>query len=98
VNSRRGDDVSTVLAAARAFAFFTQFRIAKESRQSWEDATLKSLSLREKIGQLIHIRIPGKFLNRQSLDFLASRMLLKRIKLAELYCSPATFTNQRSSS
>ena len=53
----------------------------KESRQSWEDATLKSLTLREKIGQLIHIRIPGKFLNRQSAEFLALQDAIKKNKV-----------------
>ena len=37
----------------------------------WADRTLKSLSLRDKIAQLILIRVPGKFLNRRSEDFQA---------------------------
>lgn len=37
--------------------------------QSWVDQTLAGLSLREKIGQLIQIRVRGKFLNRQSPEF-----------------------------
>ena len=37
----------------------------------WADRTLKSLSLRDKIAQLILVRVPGKFLNRSSEDFQA---------------------------
>jgi beta-N-acetylhexosaminidase len=44
---------------------------AKPSEESWTDRTLKSLSLRETIAQLIQIRVPGKFLNRQSSEFQA---------------------------
>lgn len=33
--------------------------------QAWVDETLSSMSLREKIGQLIQVRVYGKFLNRQ---------------------------------
>jgi beta-N-acetylhexosaminidase len=37
----------------------------------WADRTLESLSLRDKIAQLILVRVPGKFLNRRSEDFQA---------------------------
>jgi beta-N-acetylhexosaminidase len=39
--------------------------------QSWVDQTLAGLSLREKIGQLIQIRVRGEFLNRESPEFQA---------------------------
>ena len=32
---------------------------------AWVDKTLDSMTLREKIGQLIQIRVQGKFVNRQ---------------------------------
>ncbi|MEJ2109584.1 MAG: glycoside hydrolase family 3 N-terminal domain-containing protein, partial [Acidobacteriota bacterium] len=35
----------------------------------WVDKTLRSLTLREQIGQLIHVRIRGEFLNRESRDY-----------------------------
>jgi beta-glucosidase-like glycosyl hydrolase len=35
----------------------------------WAAKTLQSLSLREKIAQLVQIRVPGKFLNRRSQEF-----------------------------
>ncbi len=38
--------------------------------ESRVDAALQKLTLREKIAQLIQIRVPGKFLNNQSEDFL----------------------------
>jgi len=36
---------------------------------TWTEETLKRLSLREKIAQLVQIRVPGKFLNNQSPEF-----------------------------
>jgi len=47
------------------------FGSSKESGTIWKEKILKSLSLREKIGQLVQIRVPGKFLNRNSPEFLA---------------------------
>jgi beta-N-acetylhexosaminidase len=40
---------------------------------NWVEGTMRSLSLRDKIAQLVQIRVPGKFLNRQSPEFLAIR-------------------------
>ena len=37
--------------------------------QAWVDKTLAELTLREKIGQLVHVRVRGEFLNRQSQEF-----------------------------
>jgi beta-glucosidase-like glycosyl hydrolase/CubicO group peptidase (beta-lactamase class C family) len=42
---------------------------AATPRETWAESTLKRLSLRDKIAQLIQIRVPGKFLNAQSEDF-----------------------------
>ncbi|PYV18905.1 MAG: hypothetical protein DMG07_02970 [Acidobacteria bacterium] len=41
-----------------------------EPDAAWAGRTLSTLSLREKIGQLVQIRLPGKFLNRRSREFL----------------------------
>jgi beta-N-acetylhexosaminidase len=41
----------------------------KTSGPTWTELTLKRLTLREKIAQLIQIRVPGKFLSRQSSEF-----------------------------
>jgi beta-N-acetylhexosaminidase len=40
--------------------------LCKESARTWADKTLASLTLRDKIAQLVQIRVPGRFLNRQS--------------------------------
>ena len=55
-----------------AVLFFSlAFGSSKEPGTIWKEKILKSLSLREKIGQLVQIRVPGKFLNRNSPEFLA---------------------------
>jgi beta-N-acetylhexosaminidase len=52
------------------FLFFTLGAAqGKEAGNTWTEKILKSLSLREKIAQLVQIRVPGKFLNRQSSEF-----------------------------
>ncbi len=37
--------------------------------QAWVDRTLAAMTLREKIGQLVHLRVYGKFLNQQDETF-----------------------------
>ena len=49
--------------------------------QSWVDQTLAGLSLREKIGQLIQIRVRGKFLNRQSPEFQALKETIQQCRV-----------------
>ena len=39
------------------------------ARDVWADETLSQLSLRDKIAQMVHVRMPGKFINRQSKEF-----------------------------
>jgi beta-N-acetylhexosaminidase len=39
------------------------------ARDDWADETLRELSLRDKIAQMVHVRMPGKFINRQSNEF-----------------------------
>ncbi len=39
--------------------------------KAWVDRTMKSLTLRDRIAQLIQVRAQGKFLNRRSPEFLA---------------------------
>lgn len=41
----------------------------KTGRSAWVEKTLRSLSLRERIGQLVQIRVPGRFVNRQSQEY-----------------------------
>ncbi len=46
--------------------------------ESWVDRTLKTLTLREKIAQLVQIRVPGKFINHQSSDFEAIKFEIQK--------------------
>jgi beta-glucosidase-like glycosyl hydrolase/CubicO group peptidase (beta-lactamase class C family) len=41
--------------------------------KKWAEGILESLTLREKIAQLVQIRVPGKFINRRSPEFQAIR-------------------------
>jgi len=41
--------------------------------QGWVRKTLRKMSLRDKVGQLVHIRVPGRFLNRAGDEFTAIR-------------------------
>jgi beta-glucosidase-like glycosyl hydrolase/CubicO group peptidase (beta-lactamase class C family) len=50
----------------------------QESDKAWADRILKNLSLPEKIGQLVQVRVPGRFLNRQGPEFKAIRDLIQK--------------------
>jgi beta-N-acetylhexosaminidase len=54
-------------------SFTTGFALCKETARNWADKTLASLTLREKIAQLVQVRVQGKFLNRQSEAFQTIR-------------------------
>ncbi len=65
---------------ARIFSFFAAMAFlslaaafSQEPDSSWPERALKNLSLRDKIAQLIQIRVPGKFLNRQNPEYQAIR-------------------------
>jgi beta-N-acetylhexosaminidase len=60
----------TVLAVL-LFACTAAF--SKPLEEIWTEKTLKNLTLREKIAQLIQIRVTGKFINRQSSEYQAIR-------------------------
>ncbi len=47
----------------------------------WVNRTLKNLSLREKIAQLIQIRVQGKFINHQNPDFQAVKEQVTRTRV-----------------
>jgi beta-N-acetylhexosaminidase len=59
--------VLTILLVVMAM----MFACPSSSEENWVDKTLNELTLREKIAQLVQIRVPGKFINRQSPEFLA---------------------------
>ena len=44
---------------------------------AWVKKTLQTMSLREKVGQLLQIRVTGRFLNRESGDFQALRQQIR---------------------
>ena len=46
--------------------------------KTWVDKTLKGLNLRDKVAQLIKIRVPGRFLNRQSREYLELESQIRR--------------------
>jgi beta-N-acetylhexosaminidase len=50
----------------------------------WAAQTLSSLSLREKIGQLVHIRVQGRFLNHHSQEFTDLRDQIRRNRVGGL--------------
>ncbi len=52
--------------------------VAQDFSKSWADLTLKSLTLREKIAQLVQIRVPGKFVNRHSPEFEDIKDLVRK--------------------
>ena len=54
---------------AAAFLIMASAAFCGEPDNAWVEKTLRHLSLREKIAQLIQVRVPGKFLNRQSPEF-----------------------------
>jgi beta-N-acetylhexosaminidase len=47
----------------------------------WVEQTIKSLTLRQKIGQMINMRVPGDFTNFESESFLKSRELVEKYGL-----------------
>ncbi len=79
--SRKISQSLLALLFAALFITFTSAEPAARARKpaeykigqpdkSWVAKTLKKLSLRDKIAQLVQIRVPGRFLNRRSAEFL----------------------------
>ncbi len=56
-----------ILAAILVWGSLSAF--PESADKAWEDRVLGDLPLREKIAQLVQVRVPGKFLNRESADF-----------------------------
>ncbi len=53
----------------------------------WVARTLRSLSLRAKVGQLVHVRVPGRFLNDRSEEFLRLQDEIRRNQVGGLILS-----------
>jgi beta-N-acetylhexosaminidase len=54
---------------------------SKPPEENWTEKTLKGLPLREKIAQLVQIRVPGKFINRHSPEFQAIRDQIRQYRV-----------------
>jgi beta-N-acetylhexosaminidase len=67
------------------FAFFvapiTSAQNADKKREKWVEKTLRQMSLREKIGQMINVRLVGDFSNFQSERFLEARREVEQNKI-----------------
>jgi beta-N-acetylhexosaminidase len=67
------------------FAFsvapITSAQNADKKQEKWVEKTLKGLSLREKIGQMINVRLVGDFANFQSERFLEARREVEQNKI-----------------
>jgi beta-N-acetylhexosaminidase len=78
---RLGNSGTRRAAIILLFVFFLSTAFPKPPQQTWTDKMLKSLSLREKIAQLVQIRVPGKFVNRESPEFRAIRGEIRQNKI-----------------
>jgi beta-glucosidase-like glycosyl hydrolase/CubicO group peptidase (beta-lactamase class C family) len=58
--------------------FLSAHAVSAAPEETWTDKTLNSLTLKEKIAQLVQIRIPGKFINLQSQEFKDIRDQIRR--------------------
>ena len=47
------------------------------AHDDWADETLRQMPLREKIAQMVHVRMPGRFTNRQSEEFKKVEALIR---------------------
>jgi beta-N-acetylhexosaminidase len=70
--------VSIILVAIVTAVFSTP------PEETWTEKTLKSLSLRQKIAQLVQIRVPGKFTNHNSPEFLKIAEQIRRDQVGGL--------------
>jgi beta-N-acetylhexosaminidase len=66
-----------IVAPILLFIFVTTaFAIPPDEK--WVDTTLRTLTLREKIAQLVQIRVPGKFINQRSAEFEAIKEQIRQ--------------------
>jgi beta-N-acetylhexosaminidase len=61
--------------------FFVISAFSRTREETWTDKTLRSLTLREKIAQLVQIRVPGKFINRRGPEFQAIREQIRQYRV-----------------
>ena len=58
------------LVVALALCLLSSAACSTAPKKDWVQRTVETLTLREKIAQLVLIRVPGRFVNRNSADFL----------------------------
>ena len=54
------------------------------ARDDWADETLRELTLRDKIAQMVHVRTPGRFINRNSQEFKKLEALIRNNNIGGL--------------
>jgi beta-N-acetylhexosaminidase len=57
------------MLAPMVLFFLVTTAFASTPDKAWVDKTLRALTLKEKIAQLVQIRVPGKFINHRSTEF-----------------------------
>jgi beta-N-acetylhexosaminidase len=77
--------VKNIIILFVVFVFFvspsTSAQNADKRQEKWVEKTLKSMNLREKIGQMINVRLVGDFSNFQSERFLDYRREVEQNKI-----------------
>ena len=58
-----------VLFVFMMMPFFIASCSKVQAGDDWADETLRQLSLRDKIAQMVHVRTPGRFINRNSQEY-----------------------------
>ena len=56
----------------------SEYKLSEPDR-AWVAKTMKDLSLRDKIAQLVQVRVQGRFLNRKSPEFLQIKNEVQRV-------------------
>jgi len=54
------------------------------AHEDWADETFRELSLRDKIAQMVHVRTPGRFINRNSREFKQLETLIRENNIGGL--------------
>ena len=67
-----------------ATIFVSCVPVRAERESDWASETLRELSLRDKIAQMIHVRMPGEFIDRQSQEFGKVEALIRENNIGGL--------------
>ena len=55
-----------------------------KAKDDWADETLRELSLRDKVAQMVHVRAPGRYISRQSQEFKKIESLIRENNIGGL--------------